>query len=80
MRKCYYGPAGNGKPASCNFNTLGEDIWDKEFTSLWGYWEPYNPNMWLLFGKYDNLDPGAGYWIFANQEGIYAPSTICDFV
>ena len=73
----YHGPVGNGKEASCVFNTLGIEIFDKAFTSLWTYWEPHNPNQWKPLGKFDNLDPGAGYWLFAQEDGIYAPSTTC---
>ncbi|MBI2045556.1 hypothetical protein HYT23_05860 [Candidatus Pacearchaeota archaeon] len=73
----YNGPAGNGKEARCMLNTLGNSIWDKGFTSLWTYWEPDNPNQWKDLDQYDNLDPGAGYWLFSQEEGIYAPSTTC---
>ncbi len=76
----YYGPAGNGSPGDCAFNTLGASLLDKEFTSLWGYWEPSNPNSWSQYDKYDNLDPGAGYWLFVQEEGIYAPSTTCNVI
>jgi hypothetical protein len=73
----YYGPAGNGKLAKCALNTLGSSMWDKGWTSLWGYWEPYNPNQWAAYNKFDRLDPGAGYWMLAPADGIYAPSTTC---
>jgi len=74
----YNGPAGNGKPAYCVFYTLGTDILDKEFTSLLTYWEPDNPDMWKELTQWDELDPGAGYWISAQEDGIYAPSTACE--
>ena len=73
----YHGPIGNGHEAQCGLNTLGIEIFDKAFTSLWTYWEPHNPNQWKPLGKFDNLDPGAGYWLFAQEDGIYAPSTTC---
>jgi len=74
----YYGPVGNGVEAYCALNTIGVSMWDKGFTSLWTYWEPDNPDMWKPYGKYDNMDPGAGYWILAQQDGLYAPSTTCN--
>ena len=73
----YYGPAGNGMESYCEFYSLGEDIFDKQFASLWSYWEPYNPDMWIPFGEWDYLDPGAGYWLFTNQEGEFVVPTIC---
>ena len=73
----YHEPAGNGKTAHCSFNSIGDSIFDKGFVSVWSYWEPDNPNVWLPFGRLDNLDPGAGYWVFATEGGMYAPTTAC---
>jgi hypothetical protein len=73
----YYGPVGAGDPAKCELNSLGISMWDKGFTSLWTYWEPDNPNMWKPLNKLDNMDPGAGYWLLAQEDGSYAPSTTC---
>ncbi|MBR9676574.1 hypothetical protein GOV04_00340 [Candidatus Woesearchaeota archaeon] len=73
----YYGPAGNGKEAGCAMYSIGDSIWDKGFASLWSYWEPYNPDLWLAFDRYSNMDPGAGYWVFATEEGEYIPTTVC---
>jgi hypothetical protein len=73
----YYGPQGNGGTAQCELFSLGEDIFDKEFTSLMTYWEPDNPNSWKELGMFSNMDPGAGYWMFTPSAGIYAPSTSC---
>ena len=73
----YDGPDGNGKTAFCALASLGQDWLDKSFTSLWTYWEPYNPNQWIPYGLMDNLDPGAGYWVSTSTGGIYTPSTIC---
>jgi len=75
----YYGPFGNGKPAYCELFSLGESFWDKGFASLVTYWEPYNPNQWINLGRYNNMDPGAGYWLFATEDGIYAFSTECSY-
>ena len=74
----YDGPDGNGKDAECALYSLGEDIWDKEFTGLFSYWEPNNPNSWLGLGKSDNMDPGAGYWLSTPQQGYYAPTSVCE--
>jgi len=73
----YYGPDGNGGQAYCELYSLGEDLWDKEFSALWSYWEPYNPDQWIPFSEWDNMDPGAGYWLATPQDGIYTPSTAC---
>ncbi len=83
----YYGPAGNGLPAYCEFYSLGEDILDKGFASLSSYWEPYNGNpayaphyQWILFGDWNpQMDPGAGYWLHTNQEGEFVLPTTCGF-
>jgi hypothetical protein len=71
----YYGA--DGRAAYCELYSLGEDIWDKEFTSLWTYWEPDNPNQWKQLSEWDNMDPGAGYWLAVPQDGLYTPSTTC---
>jgi hypothetical protein len=73
----YLGPNGNGEYASCHLYSLGSSIWDKAWTSLWTYWETDNPNQWKPLDKYTEMDPGAGYWLFATEPGIFAPSTMC---
>jgi len=73
----YYGPAGNGKEAGCAFFSMSDSYWDIGWTGLEGYWEPYNPFMWQGYDRYDHLDPGAGYWIFATEDGVYSPTTNC---
>ncbi len=73
----YDGPDGNGDSADCALNSLGSSIWDKEFTSLWTYWESYNPNQWIPYNKWNNMDPGAGYWVSIPESGLYTPSTTC---
>jgi hypothetical protein len=73
----YNGPYGNGGSAYCELYSLGEDIWDKEFTGLYTYWEPWNPNQWEELSLHNNMDPGAGYWLATPQSGLYTPSTIC---
>ncbi|MBR9692550.1 hypothetical protein GOV07_01320, partial [Candidatus Woesearchaeota archaeon] len=69
----YDGPDGAGKTAECLFSSFGDSIFDKGFTSVYGYWELFNPNMWTSYGRQDSLDPGAGYWVFATEDAIYAP-------
>jgi hypothetical protein len=73
----YYGPMGNGKSAWCTFSSLGDDIWDFMTTSVLGYWQPTEP-VWQEYGRYDRLDPGAGYWMFATQDGKYVRPTMCE--
>jgi hypothetical protein len=74
----YNGPIGNGSAAQCVFDSIAPTIFDKGFTSLWGYWEPYNPSVWQAYNRMSKLDAGAGYWVFATEPGIYAVSTTCD--
>jgi len=76
----YHGPVGNGKEAYEALCSLGASWWDKGFTSLMTYWEPDNPDLWKELNKWSNMDPGAGYWMFAPEEGIYAYSTACDWL
>jgi len=79
----YTGPNGNGKTAYCELYSLGNTLLDKEFNSLWSYWEPYNTDnddstpLWMPYNKYKYMDPGAGYWLHTNQEGEYVVSTDC---
>ncbi|RJQ15955.1 hypothetical protein C4573_06180 [Candidatus Woesearchaeota archaeon] len=73
----YYGPAGNGKTAECALRSLKDNAFDYGWTGLVGYWEPYNPDMWMDYGKFDRLDPGAGYWMFATTDGSYTYTTNC---
>ncbi|MBU1975132.1 MAG: hypothetical protein KKG59_01875 [Nanoarchaeota archaeon] len=74
----YYGPNDGGDEAWCHMISLGDDLWDLTFTSMYSYWEPYNPNVWIPFNRYDRMDPGAGYWVFPTQDGTFVPNTICD--
>ncbi len=67
----YQGPAGKGRSASCLLSSIGGSVWDKGFTTVFGYWEPFNPDPWLRYGRWDRLDPGAGYWVFATEPGIH---------
>ena len=73
----YDEPDGDGGEAYCELYSLGEDIWDKEFTALLTYWEPYNPDTWIELDRNDDMDPGAGYWLATPHEGLYTPSTDC---
>ena len=73
---------GNGGSASCELASIGTSVWDKGFTSLWSYWEPFNPSQWLQYNKANNMDAGAGYWLFVpgtpgQIENSYSPSTTC---
>jgi len=73
----YYGPAGNGREARCALFSLGDSFLDKGWTSLYTYWEPDNPDQWHEYDYYDNLDPGAGYWLSATEDGVYSYTTTC---
>ncbi len=81
----YYGPTGNGKNAFCELFSLGESWFDKGYSTILGYWEPYNtdgdPDT-TPFIEYDrmspNMDPGAGYWIYSLEDGMFVPPTACD--
>jgi hypothetical protein len=73
----YYGPDGNGASASCALNSLTGNFFDEEVDSLWTYWEVFNPDTWISLSSNQQLDPGAGYWLFAQEEGIYAPGANC---
>lgn len=76
----YYGPVGAGQEAFYALCSLGETWWHKGFTALITYWEPDNPYMWKELERYDNMDPGAGFWMFAPEEGIYSYVTACDWI
>ena len=76
----YKGPAGNGVSASCELYSLGEDMFDKQFASLWTYWEPDNPYQWIQYNAMSRMDPGAGYWMYTTQEGMFVPPTACVFI
>jgi hypothetical protein len=74
----YYGPDQNGRIIGCSLNSLtdtgqGYPLW----SSLYTYWEPYNPDQWEFRDFYDYMDPGAGYWIEINEDDLYAWSTTC---
>ncbi len=65
------------KPAYCSLYSLGVDVWDKVFTSLFTYWEPNNPNQWEMLNEGDDMFPGTGYWMSVPQDGIYNYTTTC---
>ena len=77
----YYGPDGNGKSVGCELNSLDASYFDKSTAAVWGYWELYNPNTWYGLTWSDEMDPGAGYWMFyPGEEATYAPSTTCEWI
>ena len=76
-----------GRKASCALYSLGSTYFDKGWTSLMSYWEPYNPYQWWTHSTYpdapglgynDRMDPGAGYWIFTPEDELYVYTTTCD--
>jgi hypothetical protein len=73
----YDGPDRDGEYAYCALFSLGEDYMDKGWSALLTYWEPWNPDQWDEYTYYDQLDPGAGYWLFATEDGLYAYTTVC---
>ena len=74
--KYYDGPDGHGRVAGCSLLSLKTSLTDLGWTSLETYWEPYNPNQWKFFEPDDRMDPGAGYWVLASKDGIYAYTSI----
>jgi len=70
-------PFGHGEYAYCVLFSLGENYYDKGWSALSSYWEPWNPDQWADFTYYNQLDPGAGYWLFATEDSIYAYTTNC---
>ena len=72
----YDWPDGDGKSAYCELYSLGEDLFDKQFASLWTWWQPFNPSV-IELSNTDNMDPGAGYWLWTAQEGEFIPTTTC---
>ena len=74
----YDGYAQAGDLVSCALASLSTSASDLSFSSLLGYWEPFNPpDPWLEFDRDARMDPGAGYWLFATRNATYAPSTMC---
>jgi len=73
----YSGPNGNGLTSFCELNSLISTVWEIPDNSLWSYWEPFNPNQWIPYDKYKHMDPGAGYWMFTNQNGEFVIPTVC---
>ena len=67
----YYGPDNGGQEAQCVLYNIGDSIWDTLFGAVDGYWELDDP-LFTLYGRWDNLDPGAGYWVFATKSGIHS--------
>ncbi|MFP4524195.1 MAG: DUF4215 domain-containing protein [Candidatus Woesearchaeota archaeon] len=72
----FVGHDGAGMTASCALAALADGPDSPGFSSLVGYWEPF-VDKWVEFGSSSRLDPGAGYWLFASRDGLYAPSTMC---
>ena len=73
----YFGPAGNGKPASCELISLNSFFEGKGWSTLTTYWEPDNPNQWHYLSESDKMDPGAGYWLSATADNEFSYSTVC---
>ncbi len=73
----YDGPQFQGKTAKCELYSIGDSMLDKQFASLWSYWEPYNPDLWISFDSNKRMDPGAGYWLYTNQNGDFVVPTTC---
>ena len=78
----YMGPnlSGDGKESYFALCSLGETWWDKGFVSLVTYWELDNPNQWKDLGRQSYMNPGAGYWMFALEDGTYAYVTACEWI
>ena len=83
----YDGPDGDGASAVCELGTLVDTtIGYPKWASLWTYWEPYNTDgdpsttLWIPLGFFDNMDPGAGYWMEIDVAESYSPSTTCPLI
>ena len=77
--KDYEGPVGKGRIAYCALYTLRneESIYPPtKWSSLLTYWEPL-PEKFIELGVCDRLDPGAGYWIYVDEDKGYARATVC---
>ena len=73
----YAGPVGSGKSAYCELYSLGEDLFDKSFSSLWTWWQPYLDPL-VVLALDDHMDTGAGYWVYTTHEGFFVPPTVCN--
>ncbi len=79
----------DGKRAICALDSLVEPVGfgnSPRWSNLQTYCELRNPNQWISVERFDNMAPGAGYWIFlktsaANPEEdyLYGPSNTCGF-
>jgi hypothetical protein len=72
----YYGPVGNGDEVVCALGSLCGPLWFEEWSSVVTYWQP-NSDPWVDLGRYANMDPGAGYWVFMRDNGEYSKATSC---
>ncbi len=73
----YDGPYGNGEEVACALGTLCGPLWFEEWGSVVTYWQPYSDDPWVYLGRYEGMDPGAGYWVFMRDEGEYSKATSC---
>jgi hypothetical protein len=73
----YYEPLFQGKTVGCALQSLAASVFHHPSSSILSYWELFNPDAWIEFSLEDRMDPGAGYWVFAYDDGLYVPSTIC---
>ncbi len=83
----YDGPDGDGATAWCALGSLVDTTLGRyKWSSLWTYWEPYNTDgdsgtsLWIPMDQFDNMDPGAGYWMEIGEDELYAVSTTCPFI
>jgi len=77
----YDGPDGDGKQATCALGSLVDTVLGHpKWNTLVTYWEPFNPNQWVFLDFFDNMDPGAGYWLEIDQNEIYAFSSTCPII
>lgn len=72
----YYGPVGNGEKVACALGTLCGPLWFEEWGSVVTYWQPES-DPWVYLGRYEGMDPGAGYWVFMRDDGEYSKATSC---
>ena len=74
----YNGPVGAGKQAKCALASLVDtNNGYPKWSSLFTYWEPYNPNQIVALNSTSSMDPGAGYWMDIDVAETYSLSTTC---
>lgn len=80
----YYNPVGSGRSAYCALYSLVDTtIGHPKWSSLVSYWEPYNgippTYQWIYLDTFNNMDPGAGYWLEIDVTDTYTFASACGY-